>query len=165
MISIVLAIWLPWLRPLWRGSPKVFKAAAGLSAFTLVFAFAVGLVAFLTGIDTANEKAEAIAFQRESKRNLSEQDAVRRQTQLLSTQSSRLYGQLAAAIARNDPIAQESLLQEIKSINRFIELDFKHESELMLESANLYREMVGAKTLKKLPLKAPENSQAKEPKG
>lgn len=157
MLAVVCSIWLPWLARVRdeRGRPLSVRAGWGIGLAVAV----VGLVALLglaSAVDVAASTERTREYETAIQKNLNEQEAVR--------------GRLIREMARSEGFAQEALQAEEhheaqrflyllaaqRRVGRLIDIAVSEENRLLLESANLYRELVGLPTLKHLIYKHPQ---------
>jgi hypothetical protein len=156
MLAVVCSIWLPWLAGVREesGQPlsRQTKWAIGLSVT------AVGLIALLglaSAVDVAATTERTREFEAVLQKNLDEQEAVRGRLIREMARSEGFQQEVVQAEEHHEARRFLALLAAQRRVGRLIDLDIREENRLLLESANLYRELVGLPTLKHLIYKHP----------
>lgn len=163
MLAVVCSIWLPWL----AGAKE--ESREPLSSLTkwgigLVIA-GVGFISFFQlaeAVDVAGTTEREREFRAAIQKNLEEEAAVQERIAREQARAEGLHQEAVQAAKHHEARSFFVVLAAQRRLEKLILLDFKQETRLILERANLYREMVGLPALKRLTPKIPLKDAARE---
>lgn len=156
MLAVVCSIWLPWLAGAREESGESFSprmrwgislAIGGIGLFLLL--------QLASAVDVAATTERTREFEAVIQKNLDEQNAVRGRLIREMARSEGFQQEVVQAEEHHEARRFLALLAAQRRVGRLIDLDIREENRLLLESANLYRELVGLPTLKHLIYKHP----------
>jgi hypothetical protein len=165
MLAVVCSIWLPWLAGAKEEMGQPLSVRTKWSIGLCVAG--IGLVSMYqlaSAVDVAATTERTREFRSAIQKNLNEETTIQERIAREQVRAENLQREVLQAANHHEGQAYLALMVAQSRLENLIVLDFKQEARVILEGANLYREMVGLPTLKRLPYKhsPPKERQSKQ---